>query len=131
MRAFQKPDLGVVRLVGLLVTTAIGLYVCYLLIVPFLPALVWALTAAVLAAPLHHAIASRLRRPNLSAAISVALLVLVIVVPVVLLGQHLAGTVQTGIATVQANFTSGDLQQVVQRHPWLAWIEGPLTGKTL
>jgi predicted PurR-regulated permease PerM len=123
MRVFQVPGFGVVRLLALLVTTAIGLYVCYLLILPFLPALVWALMAAVLAAPVHRAMASRLRHPNLSAAISVMLLFLVVFVPLALVAQHLGSTFQAGIATGQAQLASNTLQETIQRHPWFAWVD--------
>lgn len=121
MRSFQES--GVVRLLALLVITGIILYGCYLLIIPFLPALVWALTAAVLAAPVHQAMASRLGHPNLSAAISTTLLFLVVFVPVVLVGQQLGGTFLTGLGNLQTQLGSNSLQEAVQGHPWFAWVD--------
>ncbi|TIX53377.1 MAG: AI-2E family transporter, partial [Mesorhizobium sp.] len=35
----QMPDMKQMRLLGIVAATAIGLYVCYLLALPFLPAL--------------------------------------------------------------------------------------------
>ena len=131
MPSFQDPGFGVVRLLALLVTTAVGLYVCYLLILPFLPALVWALTAAVLAAPVHQSIASRLRRPNLSAAISVVLLILVVFVPLAWVAQHLAATFQAGIATMQAQLASNTLQEAIQGHPWFAWVDATFNRENI
>jgi predicted PurR-regulated permease PerM len=123
MRAFRDPGFGAVRLLALLVTTAIGLYICYLLVLPFLSALVWALTAAVLAAPMHQAMVSRLGRPSLSAAISVGLLILIVFVPMLLLGQRLAGTFQTGIVALQTQLATNSLQEVIQAQPWLSWVD--------
>src|SRR5262245_40567864 len=110
MRAFEVSGFDVGRLLALLLVTAIGLYVCYLLVAPFLPALVWALTGAVLVAPVHRAIAGWLRYPSLSAAVSVTLIILVVVVPLVWLLQQLAGTFQAGVATAQAHLGSNSLR---------------------
>ena len=65
----------------LLVATFGGIYICYLLALPFLSALTWALVLAVLCASAHWAIEVKLRRPNLSATISVLMVALIIVVP--------------------------------------------------
>ena len=43
----QMPDLRQSRLLGLLAATLVGLYVCYLLALPFFPALTWALVLAI------------------------------------------------------------------------------------
>jgi predicted PurR-regulated permease PerM len=66
--------------------------------------------------------ASRLQRPGLAAAISVAMIALLIFGPVILLGQHLAGTFQAGVATVQTQLENKTLQETIQGHPWLAWL---------
>lgn len=60
----------------LLAATGLAVYVCYRLALPFLPALTWALALAVVAHPLHGRVLGRLGRPNLAAALSVALVAL-------------------------------------------------------
>jgi predicted PurR-regulated permease PerM len=129
MRFSEEPGVYVLRLVAMLAVTAVGVYVCLLLILPFLAALVWALTAAVLAAPIHQAVVSRLQRPSLAAAISVGLLVLVVFVPVVLLLQNLAGTFQTGIATIQAQLAGDNLLEALRKIPWLGWVNETIAGQ--
>jgi ribose/xylose/arabinose/galactoside ABC-type transport system permease subunit len=79
------------RAFALMVGTLIGLYVCYLLVTPFLAALAWALTLSVLAAPVHDRRERTVRRPNLAATISVLLLAFIVILPVMLLGQQLFG----------------------------------------
>jgi predicted PurR-regulated permease PerM len=127
-RALPYPDpktrirLAPVRQFALLVGTLIGLYVCYLLALPFLPALAWALAAAVLAAPLQQRLQRRLRNPNFAAAISVLLLGLVVFLPLTLLGHHLVVVLGTGIATIQEQITRTDWQGLMNAHPLLAWV---------
>ena len=115
----QRFDL--LRAFALLVATLIGLYVCYLVALPFLPALAWALTVAILAAPLHRRLESRLKHPNVAAAISLALLALLVFAPLILLGQELFGVLSTGVAAVQSQLATGELQRFVQSHPLFAW----------
>jgi predicted PurR-regulated permease PerM len=74
-----------VTTIALLASTAIGLYLCYRIIHPFLPALTWALALAVVARPVHHAIARRIPHSGSAAAISVTLVTLLLLAPAVLL----------------------------------------------
>ena len=105
------------RAFALMVGTLIGLYVCYLLVLPFLSALGWALTLSVLVAPLHRRLERRVRYSNLSAAISVLLLALMVILPVVLLGRQLLVELGAGFAAVQDQFASGDLQRRLESTP--------------
>ena len=81
LRRRTRDRFDLLRGFALLVATLIGLYVCYLLALPFLPALTWALTLAVLAAPLHRRFVGRLKQPSLSAAIFVILLAMLVLLP--------------------------------------------------
>jgi predicted PurR-regulated permease PerM len=122
----QRADL--LRGFALLTATLIGLFVCYLLALPFLPALAWALTIAVLAMPLHRRLERRLKHPNLSAAISVGLLALIVLIPLGMLGHQLLGVLSNGVATLQQQLATGDLQRAVEAHPLLAWVNA-LAGR--
>ena len=106
-----------IKSLALIAATLIGLYLCYLLVLPFLPALVWALTIAVLAAPLHRRLERALRRPNLAGAISVALLGLVVLVPLSVLAQHLVGVLSTGIANGQQRVEAIDFEGLAETYP--------------
>jgi predicted PurR-regulated permease PerM len=68
---------------ALIVATATVFYLCYRLLLLFLPALAWALALAVIAHPLHQWIHGRIRSANLAAALSVVVVGLVIVCPVI------------------------------------------------
>ena len=104
----------------LLLTTLIGLYICYLLMVPFISALAWALAIAVLAAPVHRRLESRLRNPNLAAATSVIVLALVVIIPLMVMGQLLVGELSSGVEALQKQFGEGELQRKLESRPLLA-----------
>ena len=125
----KKPRerLATIRGVALLIATLVGLYLCYLLALPFLSALVWALTISVLAAPFHRRLENKLKHPALSAAVSVALLALLVFLPLTLLGQYLVGVLSTGLTAAQQQLENGDWQRALQSHPLLSWI-GTLTA---
>ena len=117
------------RVFALMVGTLIGLYVCYLLVMPFLAALAWALTLSVLAAPVHDRLERTVRHPNLAATISVLLLALVVVLPVTLLGQQLLAEVVAGLAALQDQLASGDLQRRLESHPLLGYMTELIAGR--
>jgi predicted PurR-regulated permease PerM len=117
-----------VRGLALLAATLIGLYVCYLLALPFIPALAWALAMAVLAAPLHHRLERRLTHPTLAAAISVVLLALLVVMPLTLMAQQLSGVLRTGVASVQEQFASGDLKRSIHAYPLFVRVNDTIGG---
>jgi predicted PurR-regulated permease PerM len=116
------------RAFALLAATLIGLYVCYLLALPFLPALAWALTVAILAVPLHRRLESRLKHPNVSAAISLALLAVLVFAPVILVGQELFRVLTAGVATLQNQFATGELQRFMESQPLFAWASNLISG---
>src|SRR5688572_20471636 len=121
---FDQPG----RLV-MIAVTAISLWLCWLLLQPFVAALTWALALAVVGAPMYRWICGRSRRPNAAAGIAVLLVAAVIVAPVFLVSQHL---VRETTATVQKIQEQGELGKVWtatrERHPWFAratqWTEG-------
>ena len=63
----------------------LGLVLCYLLAVPFIPALVGAFTLAVLFAPLDAHVRSAVRLNGIAAALTSAIVALIVVVPTILI----------------------------------------------
>jgi predicted PurR-regulated permease PerM len=112
-------NLPPIRLIALLVATVLGLYVCFLLLQPFIAALTWALTIAVLTTPAHHTLESRLGYPNLAAATSVILLVLLVILPLYWVAQQVLEELSNGLALVQEQVASGQFRQALKSSPWL------------
>lgn len=109
---------ALLRVSALAMATVIGLFVCYLLSVPFIPALVWALAAAVLAMPLHRRLEARLKHPSVAAGISLVLIMVLVVLPLAFLATTLVGAAGSGLASVQEQVGGGGLQRLAQSH----WI---------
>jgi predicted PurR-regulated permease PerM len=105
----------------LLVTTALAVYLCYRLALPFLPALAWAVALAVVAHPLHSWLLRRLPRPNLAAGLAVGLVAVAIVGPTLLVTQQLLQEVAKGTAWFQSEAAAEYWRTMLEGHPRLAW----------
>ena len=97
----------------------LALYASYLLVAPYVGAIVLAFVLSLLCFPVHQYIERKIPdRPNLVASISFLLLVVVIVVPVSLV---FTAIVQQGVAFTKQSYTwlnSGGAEQLIQ-HPLL------------
>lgn len=69
------------RWLALLAATAIALYVCWLMLVPFVEVLMWAAVLAIVFYPVHLWLVRRTGRPGWAAVLSCLLVVGVIVIP--------------------------------------------------
>ncbi len=87
-----------VRWVALIAVTVIALYLCWLMLKPFVSVLGWATVLVICFYPLHKRLESRIRKSSLSALVSCVLVILTILVPVSLLTiavfRELAGALQ-------------------------------------
>jgi predicted PurR-regulated permease PerM len=79
------------RWIALLMATAIALYLCWLMLKPFLGVVAWAVVLVIVFYPVHRRLRARIRRPGLSALLSCLLVVLIVVFPLVVLTTILAG----------------------------------------
>ena len=127
---------GHVRTLVLMGATAVGIYVCYRLALPFLAAFAWALALAVLSGPFHRWLASKTKHPNLAAAVSVLVVGLVVVVPAAFVGQQLIQEAAKGAELIKTKVESGEWRRAFEAQPRLAplagWIEQhvDVTGTT-
>jgi predicted PurR-regulated permease PerM len=114
----------------LMAATVAGVYVCYRLLLPFVPALAWALTFAVLFAPVHRSNQARLKRSNLAAGISVIMVGAIVVVPGILVVGRLIEEAARATMGIRVAIDSGQWQQAIEAHPRIAplvdWIGRPL-----
>jgi predicted PurR-regulated permease PerM len=106
----------------LLVATSFGIYLCYRLASPFLAALVWSVTLAVLFAPLQRWLESKLRRPSLAALVSVLAIGLIAVLPATFVGQRLIAEAAQGAQVIEAKIKSGEWKRALATQPRLAPI---------
>jgi predicted PurR-regulated permease PerM len=102
--------------------TVAGLYLCYRLAAPFVPAMAGALALAVLFAPLHRRLERRLGPGNLAAALCVAMVVVLVVIPVVFIANRLINELGRGVQAMQGLVESGSWRAAFDRHALLAPI---------
>jgi len=103
----------------LLFVTVVCLYLCWLMIQPFMGVLAWATVLVIVFYPIHQRLVRRTNRPALSALLSCVLVILTILVPVVLL------------TVAVLNELSGASQNLQAAIVYLLDPNSPVTGRVL
>ena len=93
------------RWVALLAAVVVALYLCWLIVRPFVNVVLWAVVLAIVFGPVHRRIDASLQRPWLTAAISTILVILIIVGPV----SFITVAVVSELRAVAATLGSGPL----------------------
>ncbi|MQW88548.1 AI-2E family transporter [Sinorhizobium saheli] len=118
------------RAVAMLAALAAGAVVCYLLAVPFLPALTWALVLAIMFHPLHRRLLMRLPYPALAAAMTVTIAAIIVVVPLTFVAERLVNEAANAAQIVAEALRSGNWREALASYPRiapvLAWMEAQL-----
>ena len=87
-----------VRFIAVLATTTIALYLCWLMLRPFIAVLAWAAVLVIVFYPVHKRLAEKIKRRGLCALLSTTLVILIVVLPLTLLTvavtNELAGAVR-------------------------------------
>jgi predicted PurR-regulated permease PerM len=107
------------RVAALAVLTAVGVYLCYRIALPFLPGVTWAVALAVIGLPLHRRVTRAVTNPNWAAALSTATVVLVIAVPTALVAVQLAAETARVAEAVQEQARDGRWRETAARVPYL------------
>jgi predicted PurR-regulated permease PerM len=111
---------------GLAVAAVAGVLICGLIAWPFLGAITWALTLAILFTSLHVRIEKIVKHRNIAALLSTAIVIIVVVAPAVFVVESLITEAASGILSLQARVERGELQALLDSHPTLAplasWI---------
>lgn len=116
------------RPIALAGLTVVLVGLCLWLTVPFLPAVTWGLALAILAWPLNSWVQRKVvSSPNISAAISSVVVVLVIVVPGVFITYQLMREAESAADRMKEQQVAGTVREEMARHPEtapvLAWAD--------
>ncbi len=107
--------------------TIAGVFLCYLMTVPFLASLAWALALAVLFMPVHKRILRKLKKKNISAMLTSALAIFVVVIPVILIVIRVVMEVDKGTALIINRVESGEWQSNLEKMDFVGkavyWLE--------
>ena len=109
--------------------TLLGLYVCYLIVKPFIAPIAFALALCVATNGAFRWFGRRIKKKNLAAALAVAAVALLIVVPLGLLGTYVVQQAADGVEQLRQSGVS-NWRGAVERQPQLAellhWLEARL-----
>jgi predicted PurR-regulated permease PerM len=94
----MKEEITRARWIAAMAATAIALYLCWLMLKPFVVVLEWATVLVIVFYPVHRRLAKKIRRPGLSSLLSCLLVIVVVLLPltflIATLASELAGTAQ-------------------------------------
>lgn len=93
------------RWLAVLAVTAIALYLCWLMLRPFLGVLAWAVVLVIVFYPVHKRLTTRIKRRGLSAILSCLLVVLIIVLPLIVLSVAVAEELSKAVPAMPAQFS--------------------------
>lgn len=126
-RLSRRRDKRRVRTATLAGLTLLGLVICVFLAYPFLPALAWALALAIMAGPLHSRLERVIPNANVSAGVSTAVVVAIILLPVLAVAEKFGQEAATAARQVQALAQEGRVEAAVTQLPYgtevLAWAK--------
>lgn len=108
-----------IRWWALLIVTAVALYLCWLMIRPFMGVLMWAAVLVIVFYPIHRRLVQRTGSPSLSALLSCVLVILTILVPVALVTVAVVSELAGAVQNVQAGIN------------YLLDPTSPMTGRLL
>jgi predicted PurR-regulated permease PerM len=87
------------RWIAAMAATAVALYLCWLMLKPFVVVLEWATVLVIVFYPVHKRLAKKIHRPGLRSLLSCLLVIVVVLLPltflILTLATELAGTAQT------------------------------------
>ena len=116
-----------VRALVLMAMTVGGLYLCYRMALPFLPALAWALALALLLVPMQRWLESKVRSPGLAAGILVLVVGVVVLFPAMLVLDRMIAEASNAASTINAMTAPGQWRVKLAAYPLLApaadWME--------
>jgi predicted PurR-regulated permease PerM len=99
------------------------------MVLPFVPALTWALALAVLFMPVQRWLESMVKHPNLAASVCVLGIGLIVVVPATFMAQRLVSEAAIGADTIRAKLESGEWQRVLDGYPRVAPLAQQIEGQ--
>ena len=116
-----------IRLVAVIGATALGAYICYLLALPFLPAIIWALVIAIVLHPVHLSLEELFGSGNAAALLSVIFAAVAVGLPVLFVAQQLVREAASGATYLEGIIQSWDRTGILNEYPALSavvtWIQ--------
>lgn len=97
-----------------------GLVLCYLLAVPFIPAIVWSATLALLFIPLQVRLEKIIGWPSIAASISICVAAIIVVAPAIIVSTILLREALHGLTIISETLGSRTLAELSSQSPAIA-----------
>lgn len=108
----------------LVLTTALGIYLCVRVAAPFFPALAFAMALAVLFTPMQKWLESRLWSASLAAMSTTLAVGVIVVVPLTFVGEQLIVQAANSAQQIETKVKSGEWRRALVAQPQMARIIG-------
>jgi predicted PurR-regulated permease PerM len=116
------------RAIAFLAIAGAVVWLSWLVTEPMVGPITWALALAVLALPLHQWLAGKLKRHNVAAGLTTALVAIMLVVPTTLAVRQIGQEAVGAASKVQASIKDGTWNDRIERNPTFkkafAWLSG-------
>jgi predicted PurR-regulated permease PerM len=126
-----KEQIDQARWLAVLAATALALYLCWLMMRPFISVLAWAVVLVIVFYPVHQRLQTRLRRPGLSALLSCVLVVLLAVLPLTVLTVAVAEELSAAVPNLPSQISNIMNPQTSVLGRVSEWIQGRFGIDTL
>jgi predicted PurR-regulated permease PerM len=113
------------KLIVMSAATIVCVFLCYQLAYPFIPALVWAVTGAVITQPFTRFLRRHILSPSLRAAVSVSVVSIAIFAPVIVLAYFIVLQLGQGVQNWQ--YYLNEWQEALSREPRVAAAWGKIS----
>lgn len=118
---------GHVHTLVMFALTALLLFLCYRMAVPFLSPLAWALALTIITLPFHRLLERTIKYHGLAAALSVVAAAISVVAPVAIVTSNIAQQVGENAETLRERIESGEWRGALEPYPQLVppveWID--------
>src|SRR4051812_1343242 len=105
------------KLAGLLLVTAGVFYLCYRILLPFFPALTWAIALAVVTRPLHRVLDRHLRNRTASSLLAVLIITVALVLPLTLVTERIVTEAVNAVRTATSPDFRLKIDNSLAAHP--------------
>ena len=106
----------------LIASTAVAFYLCYIIALPFLAALVWALALAVLMFPVYRRVNDFINNENLAAGLMTFLVAAVVVTPLILVTRQVTREIWRNVEYVREEMEKGEWRAQIEQNQYAARV---------
>jgi predicted PurR-regulated permease PerM len=120
----MRQQIDQARWIAVLAATALALYLCWLMLRPFIGVLAWAVVLVIVFYPVHQRLRTRITRASLSALLSCVLVVLLAVLPLTVLTVAVAEELSQAVPNLPSKISSLMNPQTSLIGRASQWIQG-------